>query len=148
MIDRESPRVRPPYRLEFLEADELSISGWNKDVVSITSWSALPFFDRDSGKSRFAVVVSEDVRLISNFTSLVTFNGPVSEQEVREAIQNNSSRRPSASIVYADSGEKGVVCLEDSCIFNFEQGCVNPQVLIDDSPGDSWCLTYQPKEEK
>lgn len=132
--------MRPPYTVEFRNSGDFKNSDPNP---SLTVHSlAIAFEDITSGIDRVAIINSPDRRFIDDISSVVVPSKPIKEEIVKSQIEMYSTRKPNARLSY--NGEKGVICEEGSCRFHFEDGCVNPDVLInDDCADDSYCLSYE-----
>lgn len=136
----EQKLVRPSYHVEIKTLKEL-VNGH----YDIERQIAIVFKDKATEINKVAIVTSQDQRLIQDIASIVQFSGPVTEEIVHQRIRMYSARKPIARLTY--TGKKGVICEEPSCMFHFDDGCVNPDVLIeDDCAVNSYCLTYEQKE--
>lgn len=144
MSEQEPRRVTPEYSVIFIDPSDFPEAMIRDGLLaSYTHKHLIPYKDSQAGFPRVAVVGSNDPILINDIANIVRFNGmEVLRESVQERIKQYSTRLPNAR---ASAGV--VVCEEPSCSFHLSGGCVNPDVVIEDSCAeDSWCMTYKPKE--
>lgn len=143
MSEQGPRRVEPKYTVDFKDPQIFHHEQRRGDSPA-DFYYPIPFREKSSGRSRLAVVVSKDERLVSDIAYVVQFGDITqTEETVRDEITKYSTRYPMAS-----NYTGRIVCGEPSCISNKDGSCTNSNVEIEDScAANTYCLTYEPKKE-